>query len=38
MTLACMVSLVGAVLLKKWWQTLAIFMLFGSTGALLHSA
>ena len=38
MILACMVSLVGAVLLKKWWQTLAIFMLFGSTGALLHSA
>ena len=37
MILACMVSLVGAVLLKKWWQTLAIFMLFGSTGALLHS-
>ena len=37
MILACMVSLVGAILLKRWWQTLALFFLFCSTGALLHA-
>ena len=37
MILACMVSLVGAILLKRWRQTLALFFLFCSTGALLHT-
>ena len=35
--LACVVSLAGAILLKKWWQALALFLLFGSVGTLLHS-
>ena len=37
MILACTVSLIGATLLRKWWQTLALFFLFCSTGALLHT-
>ena len=35
--LAIIVSLVGAALLSNWWQTLALFILLGSTGALLHT-
>ena len=35
--LACAVSLAGAILLRKWWQMLALALLFCSSGALLHS-
>lgn len=35
--LACVVSLVGVVLLSKWWQNCAIVVMIFSVGALLHS-
>ena len=35
--LACAVSLAGAIFLRKWWQMLALALLFCSSGALLHS-
>ena len=35
--LVCVVALVGVILLRKWWQTLALFLLFCSAGALIHS-
>jgi competence protein ComEC len=35
--LACVVSLVGATTLKKWWQTSALFLMLFTTGALLHT-
>lgn len=34
---ACVVSLAGTILLKRWWQTLALFLLFCSAGTLLHT-
>ena len=35
--IACAVSLTGAVALKKWWQTSALFLMLFSSGALLHT-
>lgn len=35
--LTCVVSLVGVVLLSKWWQNCAIVVMIFSVGALLHS-
>ena len=37
MIISCVASLAGAILLKKWWQMLALALLFCSSGALLHS-
>lgn len=34
---ACVVSLVGVVLLSKWWQNIAVAIMICSVGALLHS-
>ena len=34
---ASLISLAGAIFLKKWWQTSAIFLTLFSAGALLHA-
>ena len=35
---ACAVSLAGTILLKRWWQAVALFTMLFSAGAALHSA
>ena len=34
---ACAVSVVGVILLKKWWQLLALLVALMTTGGLIHS-
>ena len=35
--LACVVSLIGVIVMTKWWQNIALFVMIFATGSLLHS-